>query len=121
MLSASLTKSPSLSPYAHLFAHQISVHDVKKFKPHPDVYKHLAQVVGKDEGEMRDMWLVSGNPFDVVGARAVGMKAAWVDRKGDGWTDALVAGEVGRPTVVVRGLGEVVDAVRGHAEGRGGE
>ena len=58
------------------------------------------------------MWLVSGNPFDVVGARAVGMQAAWVDRAGKGWQDKLG----GEPTVVVRSLEEVADAVANHAK-----
>ena len=38
--------------------------------------------------EMGEIWLVTSNPFDVVGARAAGMKAAWVDREGvDGCLD----------------------------------
>jgi len=43
------------------------------------------------------------------------MKAAWVDRAGSGWKDQLIGGEMGRPTVIVKGLGEIVDAVREHA------
>ena len=63
---------------------------------------------------MGDIWLVSGNPFDVVGAKAMGMKAAWVDRAGSGWADQLVGGDLGRPTV--KGLDAVVDAVNGYTE-----
>ena len=62
---------------------------------------------------MASMWLVSGNPFDVVGARSVSMKAAWVDRAGKGWTDGLLQGEEGRPTLVGRDLGEAVEGIRG--------
>lgn len=115
MVTNSVTKSPDLAPHAALFKQMVTVEDVKRFKPHPDLYFHLAKTVGKDRGEMGSMWLVSGNPFDVVGCRAVGMQAAWVDRAGNGWTDELVQGEEGRPTVIVRGLGEVVEAVRKHA------
>ena len=68
---------------------------------------------------MGEMWLVSGNPFDVVGARAVGMRAVWVDRGGKGWADGLVGGEEWGPTAVVGGLGEVVEVVRRVAEGGG--
>ena len=57
---------------------------------------------------------MSGNPFDVVGARAAGMQAVWVDRRGAGWTDGLVGGEKGRPTAVVNGLGELVGAIKKH-------
>lgn len=56
----------------------ISVDDVRTFKPAPEVYAHLVRKVGaKEEG---DVWLVSGNPFDVLGAKASGLKAAWIRR-----------------------------------------
>lgn len=70
------------------------------------------------EGKMGGMWLVSGNPFDVVGAKAVGMRACWVDRAGAGWVDGLVQGERGRPDVVVRGVGEVVGGIEGFGGGK---
>jgi len=35
-----------------------------------------------------------------------------VDRGGMGWVDRLVDGEEGGPDVVVKGLGEVVEAVK---------
>ncbi len=69
--------------------------------------------MGKSKEQMGEMWLVSGNPFDVVGAKAVGMKAVWVDRGGGGWADGLIEGENGGPDLVVRKLGEVVEAVTG--------
>lgn len=115
MVTNSVTRSPDLGPHSALFKQLVTVEDVRKFKPHPDVYYHLAQTVGKDRSDMSSMWLVSGNPFDVVGCRSVGMQAAWVDREGNGWTDELVQGEKGRPTVIVKGLGEVVEAVKKHA------
>lgn len=86
---------------------------VQKFKPCPEVYHYLCKKVGK-EGRENDVWLISGNPFDVVGANAVGMRTCWVDRSGAGWADNLVEGEKGKPTVVVRGLNEVVDKIEGY-------
>jgi hypothetical protein len=78
----------------------------------------LTKIGGKQRmnksGAEGSMWLVSSNPFDVVGARAVGMKVAWVDRAGNGWQDRLGDG----PTVVVKGLGEVADAVEKYAKGQ---
>ena len=114
MVTNSVKSSPDLGPYASVFKEVITVEDVMCFKPDPRVYHHLAEKMGKGDSKqaMSEMWLVSGNPFDVVGARAVGMQAAWVDRLGAGWTDGLVRGEMGRPTAVVRGLGEVVEVVR---------
>ena len=115
MVSSSVRSSPDLGPHASVFEEIITVEEVHSYKPHPKVYFHLAEKVGKSKSEMGDIWLVSGNPFDVVGARAVGMQACWVDRAGNGWTDQLVQGSLGKPTIVVKGLGEVVNAVRGQS------
>ena len=115
MIGKSVNESPGLGPHAAVFRDIVTVEEVRCFKPHPDVYYHLAKKVGKSGDAMGEMWLVSGNPFDVVGARAVGMQACWVDRAGSGWTDELVQGAVGTPTAVVRGLGEVVEVVRKHS------
>jgi 2-haloacid dehalogenase len=79
------------------------------------VYEHLCETVGK-KGQAKDVWLISGNPFDVVGANAFGMRTVWVDRSGAGWMDALVEGEKGRPTVIVSGLNEVVEKVERHLQ-----
>ncbi|KAI1609353.1 haloacid dehalogenase, type II [Exophiala viscosa] len=108
MVSSSVNGSEELS--SSVFKDIITVDDVRTFKPAPEVYKHLAEKVGKT-GQMSAMWLVSGNPFDVVGARAMGMQAAWVDRAGSGWQDQLGL----EPTVVVKSLEEVADAVEKHA------
>ncbi|KAL2870567.1 haloacid dehalogenase, type II [Aspergillus lucknowensis] len=109
MVSNSVRSSPDLAPHATVFADIVSVDGVKQFKPAPAVYLHLAERVGK-AAQLEDVWLVSGNPFDVVGARSVGLNAIWVDRAGQGWIDAAVPGE--RPTVVVRSLEEILDVVK---------
>jgi len=108
MVSNSVYKSGDLDSSA--FKDIVTVDHVRAFKPAPEVYKHLAEKTG-NVGREHAMWLVSGNPFDVTGARSVGMQAAWVDRAGNGWQDRLGLG----PTVVVRGLGEVAEAVEKHA------
>lgn len=58
----------------------ISVDDVKTFKPDPEVYRYLARRLGT---ELSETWLVSSNPFDVIGAKAAGLSAAWIQRKPD--------------------------------------
>lgn len=108
MVSNSVNGSEDLN--SSVFRDLITVDNVRAFKPAPEVYKHLAEKMNKT-GQMEAMWLVSGNPFDVVGARAVGMQAAWVDRAGNGWHDKL--GQ--EPTVIVKSLEEVADAVEKHA------
>ncbi|KAL8958125.1 MAG: hypothetical protein Q9193_004759 [Seirophora villosa] len=113
MVGNSVNHSPDLSPYSEIFKNIITVEKVEKFKPHPDVYYHLADSVGKTREQIGDIWLVSGNPFDIVGAKAVGMKAVWVDRGAGGWVDGLIEGEKGRPDMVIHGLGQLAEAVEG--------
>jgi 2-haloacid dehalogenase len=119
MVSASVNKSPSLRPYSSTFKGLVTVDEVQVFKPDTKGYYHLATTVGKSTTleDMATLWLVSGNPFDIVGARSVGMQAAWVDRAGGhhgsgGWNDKLGELANGGPTVVVKGVDEAVDAIR---------
>ncbi|PXX99974.1 haloacid dehalogenase type II [Halomonas sp. LBP4] len=58
----------------------ISVDEVKRFKPDPAVYAHLRNRLEVTPG---DTWLISSNPFDVIGARHAGLHAAWVRRSLD--------------------------------------
>ena len=58
----------------------ISVDDLKTFKPNPEVYHYLARRLDTAPSET---WLVSSNPFDVIGAKAAGLAAAWIQRKPD--------------------------------------
>jgi 2-haloacid dehalogenase len=58
----------------------ISVDDVKTFKPDPEAYHYLVHRLGE---KLDKTWLVSSNPFDVIGAKAAGLKAAWIKRKPD--------------------------------------
>jgi 2-haloacid dehalogenase len=110
MVSASVNQSPSLSPFAAVFKALVTVDDIKVFKPDPRCYYHLADSlgVGRSKEALQRIWLVSSNPFDVVGARAAGMRAAWVDRVGLGWVDGLGELAAGGPTVVVKGLDEAL-------------
>ena len=60
-----------------MFADVVSVDEMKTYKPAPSVYRHLAARMGT---EMKDTWLVSSNPFDVIGAKSAGLCTAWVRR-----------------------------------------
>jgi len=59
------------------FAEVISVDDVQSFKPDPAVYEHLVQRVGEPK---ESVWMISSNPFDVIGAKCGGLRAAWLKR-----------------------------------------
>lgn len=60
------------------FAQIISCEEVKTFKPNPSVYQHLLSVT-----QDNDTYLVSSNPFDVLGAQSAGIKTVWLQRSVD--------------------------------------
>lgn len=55
----------------------VSVNDVKRSKPSPEVYRHAAEKVGVDAGKVM---LVAAHPWDVHGAKQAGWQAAYVAR-----------------------------------------
>ena len=61
----------------HYFKDIISVDEIKKYKPDPAVYQHFLDRTGATK---EDTWLISGNSFDVIGARNFGMNSIWVKR-----------------------------------------
>lgn len=128
MLSSSVATSPTLKLFhpedggdRPLFTKLISVDAVKRYKPQRDVYAHLQrEAAGSSDYEAQAaVWLVSANAFDVVGARAAGVRAVWVDRTGTGWVDRLgdVIGESASgtasltPTIVVKGVDEAIEKI----------
>lgn len=58
----------------------VSVDDLKTYKPDPRVYHHLASRFGLP---LESTWLASSNGWDVIGAKAAGLRAAWIKRKPD--------------------------------------
>ncbi|KAI1810637.1 haloacid dehalogenase [Poronia punctata] len=126
MVGNSVKTSPELGGRMGLFKGFVSVDDVKCFKPDPKTYEHLVKETGKGKGEEEgDVWVVSANAFDVVGARAFGLKAVFIDRVGRGWVDGLDGdndnddddddggggGQERGGLVVVRGVDEAVKAI----------
>jgi 2-haloacid dehalogenase len=55
----------------------ISVDAAKIFKPSPDAYALIEQALGV---EPADVLFVSSNPWDACGAKAFGLKVAWIER-----------------------------------------
>ncbi|AQP98637.1 haloacid dehalogenase, type II [Pseudoalteromonas aliena] len=60
-----------------LFEGVISADDIKTFKPNPGVYSHFLREANSTGA---NTWLISSNPFDVIGAISHGMRAAWIKR-----------------------------------------
>lgn len=59
-------------------AHEISVDEVKVFKPHPAVYGLVEKKLGVSKSKIL---FVSGNSWDVNGAKSYGFRSVWINRK----------------------------------------
>jgi 2-haloacid dehalogenase len=59
------------------FSGILSADKLKTFKPDPAVYEYL---VAESRTPKEMLWLISSNPFDVIGAKACGLRTAWVRR-----------------------------------------
>ena len=59
------------------FSKIVSVDPLRTFKPDPAVYEYL---VAELRARREMVWLISSNPFDVIGAKACGLRTAWVQR-----------------------------------------
>ena len=95
-----LLKNASLDRH---FRAIISVEDLRSFKPDPAVYHHfLTQAAAAAE----ESWMISGNPFDVLGALSAGMNAVWVRRD----KNAVFDNWDMEPTLVVSSLSELPQA-----------
>jgi len=79
----------------------VSVQSVRSFKPDPAVYAHFCAVA---ESKPEDTWLISGNPFDVIGALNCGWRTAWVRRNPAQIFDPWDC----EPTVIVDDLSELL-------------
>ena len=55
----------------------VSADEVHTFKPDPRLYAHFLERTG---AAAATTWLVSSNPFDVIGAAACGWQTIWVKR-----------------------------------------
>lgn len=82
----------------------VSVDELKSFKPNPAVYSHFLRRSGAVGA---DAWLISSNPFDVIGAISSGMRAAWVQRSPEALFDPWGI----EPTITVNSLSGLADKI----------
>jgi 2-haloacid dehalogenase len=66
------------------FVDVVSVDEMKSYKPNPAVYSHFLRRAGASGTEA---YLISSNPFDVIGAVSAGMRAIWIRRTPDALFD----------------------------------
>ena len=87
-----------------LFHGVVSCDDLRTFKPNPAVYAYF---LTRAQASASEAWLVSGNPFDVIGAISAGMHGAWAQRSAEAIFDPWGI----EPTVTVRSLDELADSI----------
>jgi len=92
------------------FISMVSVDEIKSFKPDPGVYCHFLRRAGATGA---DAWLVSSNPFDVIGAISSGMRAAWIKRSPEAIFDPWGI----EPTLTVNSLAKLAERIN-HATGK---
>jgi 2-haloacid dehalogenase len=82
----------------------VSVDEIKSFKPNPKVYEYFLKT---SDTSASNAWLISSNPFDVIGAISIGMRAAWVQRSKEAIFDPW---EI-EPTLTVESLTDLRDKI----------
>jgi len=86
------------------FLDVVSVDEVKSFKPDPGVYTHFLRRASTTGA---DAWMISSNPFDVIGAVSAGMRAVWVKRSPEALFDPWGV----EPTLVATALTDLVGGI----------
>lgn len=81
----------------------ISVEDTGSFKPNPNVYKFAAEVLGEPVENLR---LVATHDWDTHGALSAGLKAAYIDRKGDEYHPLYL-----KPEIQEKTMGGIVEKI----------
>ena len=93
------------SDISDCFIDIVSVDEIRSFKPDPAVYRHMLDRV---ESTPEKTWLISSNPFDILGAANVGLSTAWVRRHPgipfDPWGK--------QPTATISSLAHLVEALK---------
>jgi 2-haloacid dehalogenase len=64
--------------YRDLVDDLVSAEQAGVYKPHPGIYRHL---LSRRQAEPASTLLVSSNPFDIIGAGALGLRTAWCKRQ----------------------------------------
>jgi 2-haloacid dehalogenase len=85
------------------FDRYISIATAGYFKPHRAAYAKAAELLGTDVGQVLH---VANHAFDVIGARAAGMRAAFVNRRRRPYEDTPY-----QPDLVVADFRELADAL----------
>jgi FMN phosphatase YigB (HAD superfamily) len=77
----------------------LTVEEVRAYMPHPEPYHHVARTLGLPS---ESLTLIAAHGWDVLGARATGLSAIWVERLERRWPF---------PTAQPRSAGTLIGAV----------
>jgi 2-haloacid dehalogenase len=83
----------------------VSVDDIKVYKPSPAVYSYFMRRSGSASS---DSFLVSGNPFDVIGASSAGMGSIWIKRSPDAVFDPW---EI-QPSIIIETISDIYEVMK---------
>jgi len=83
-----------------MFIDVVSADEISTFKPNPAVYEHFLE---RSKGNRASTWLISSNPFDVIGAISTGLNAAWLQRSNEQVFDPWDI----EPTITINSLSEI--------------
>ncbi|ACF13535.1 haloacid dehalogenase, type II [Chloroherpeton thalassium ATCC 35110] len=91
------------------FQDVISVDEIRTYKPNPAVYCHFLR---RTKSRNTETWLISSNPFDVIGAISAGLLSVWVKRSPDITFDPW---EI-QPTLVVENLTQLEETIANYIQ-----
>lgn len=94
-----------LAGLSDMVERHLSCEAVRRWKPAPEPYLYACEQLGLDAP---DTWMVAAHSWDIGGARATGMRSAFVSRLEGTFDESF-----GRPDVVGADLVEVVDSLLG--------
>ncbi len=94
------------SSYRELVDDLVSAEQAGVYKPHPGIYRHL---LATTQTEPASTLLVSSNPFDIIGAGAIGLRTAWCKRQPSALFDPWGA----PPDHVIAGLADLAGLLPG--------
>ena len=82
------------------FIDVVSTDEIQTFKPNPTVYSHFVE---RAKTTAQNSWLISSNPFDILGGLNNGMQCAWLQRSPaaifDPWEQ--------QPTAIIKSLDDI--------------
>lgn len=81
---------------AQMFERVFSVDTIRKYKPHPEVYRHVAKELAVETGNLT---MIAAHPWDLMGAKAAGCNIAFVERASTSWFHLAPKPTIAGPTL----------------------